>query len=228
MTLLAEHGGCVRGVAASARKSRRRFGGTLEPMSRVRATWAIREGRELHRIESLELDRSFAAMQSEPRNQAACAVLSEIAGAAIREDQSEPVGFRLLGAVLEALEEGLEPWAAVRYYEFWTLRLHGVLADLELCASCGGPLARGGGLAAIPGEGLLCAGCGRRRGEEEVRLGAHDRAALARFLSDPPRAIGDLAPRCLPGDPLARLLRGSIERFLERGVRAYRHLEALS
>jgi hypothetical protein len=50
MTLLCEHTGLVRGVAPSARKSRKRFGGTLEPMTRVRATWNGKEGRELHRI----------------------------------------------------------------------------------------------------------------------------------------------------------------------------------
>jgi len=37
VTLLSEQHGRVRGVAASARKSRRRFGGAVDPMTRVSA-----------------------------------------------------------------------------------------------------------------------------------------------------------------------------------------------
>lgn len=131
VTLLAEHAGRVRGVATSARRSRRRFGGALEPLTRVRATWTEREGRDLHRIEALEVVRSFADMQAAPERQAAAAVLREIAVATSHEGEGDPRAFRLIAAVAEALENGLEPWVAVRYFEFWTLRLHGVLAEPE-------------------------------------------------------------------------------------------------
>ena len=129
VTLLAEHAGRVRGVATSARRSRRRFGGALEPLTRVRASWVEREGRDLHRIESLEVVRSFADMQSAPERQAAAAIVREIAVATSREGDGDPLAFRLVGAVAEALEGGLDPWVAVRYFEYWTLRLHGVLPE---------------------------------------------------------------------------------------------------
>ena len=131
VTLLAEHAGRVRGVATSARKSRRRFGGALEPLTRVRASWVEREGRDLHRIEALEVERSFADMQSAPERQAAAAVVREIAVASSHEGEGDPTAFRLVGAVAEALEGGLDPWVAVLYFEYWTLRLHGVLPEPE-------------------------------------------------------------------------------------------------
>jgi len=87
VTLLAENTGRLRGVAPSARKSRKRFGGRLEPLTRVVVTWAQREGRDLHRIESLETLRSFAAMQADPAKQAACAVLAEITGHVVHEER---------------------------------------------------------------------------------------------------------------------------------------------
>ena len=145
------------GSPPSARKSRKRFGGTLEPLTRVRATWNEKQGRDLHRLEGLELVRSYAAMQAEPARQAACAVLAEIFRAVAREDQPEPHGFRLLGSVLDALEGGLDPFAAVRYAEYWTLRLHGVLADPSACADCGAPLGDTGW--ASPVSGVLCPDC---------------------------------------------------------------------
>lgn len=227
VTLLSEHSGRVRGVARSARRSRVRFGGALAPMTRVRARWTERHGRELHRIEGVDLLRSFAPMQAEPIVQAACALFAETGMVAIREDQDEPATFRLYGAVLEALEAGLDPWCAVRYFEFWILRLHGVLADLDACVVCGRRVPATGACAAVPAEGLACGLCAASQ-TDAVRLGAADRNALATFVAAPPGGSGSAAARCLPSAPLARYLRLSIERFLERRPKAYRHLEAMA
>ena len=223
VTLLAEHQGRVRGVAASARKSRRRFGGALEPLTRVAASWVEREGKDLHRIESLEPLRSYAAMQADPALQAACAVLSEITGAVVREEQADPTTFRLLGSVLDALEGGLDPWAAIRYAEYWLLKLHGVLPDLDHCAGCGEPLGeRELRTAAV--SGLLCKRCPKPEGA--VVLKATDREALRQFDRQPPAAVSVEAEVVRPGGALEALLKGSLQAFAERTFRTYRHLRA--
>lgn len=222
VTLLAEHHGRVRGVGASARKSRRRFGGALEPLTRVAASWVEKDGRELHRLETLEPLRSFAAMQSDPGRQAACAVLSEITSATIREEQPEAATFRLLGAVLEALEAGLHPWLAVRYAEYWTLKLHGVLPDLAHCAECGEPLPAAGLRWAAAGRGFLCARCPKIPGAVAFR--AADLAALAAIDKSPPSALDLPKEIARPQGPLEVLLRGTLEAFAERSFRSYRHL----
>jgi DNA repair protein RecO (recombination protein O) len=224
VTLLAEHHGRVRGVAASARKSRRRFGGALAPMTRVAASWVEREGRELHRIESLEPLRSFATMQAEPARQAACAVLAEITTATIRDEQPEAAMFRLLGAVLAALEGGLHPWLAVRYAEYWTLKLHGVLPDLSQCAECGEPLAVSSRRYAVPGVGCLCGSCPKPQGA--VALRAAELEALAVIDKNPPHALLFPLEVARPQGPLEVFLRGTIEAFAERSFRSYRHLRA--
>src|ERR1700684_3283971 len=46
--------GKVRGVARSAKKSKRRFGGALEPMTYVRAFYDVRERQELVRLDYFE------------------------------------------------------------------------------------------------------------------------------------------------------------------------------
>jgi DNA repair protein RecO (recombination protein O) len=224
VTLLAEHHGRVRGVGASARKSRRRFGGALQPMTRVAASWVEREGRDLHRIESLEPVRSFAAMQSDPACQAACAVLSEITAAIVRDEQPEAATFRLLGAVLEALEGGLHPWLAVRYAEYWTLKLHGVLPDLAHCCVCGEPFAASGLRIAVGGSGFLCKRCPKPQGAVVVRSG--DLAALAAIDKSPPHALDLKKDVARPSGALEVLLRGTVEAFAERTFRSYRHLRA--
>jgi len=224
VTLLAEHRGRVRGVAASARKSRRRFGGALDPMTRVAASWVERDGRELHRIESLDPLRSYAAMQSDPARQAACAVLSEIAGSIVREEQSDPATFRLVGAVLDALEGGTPPWSAVRYAEYWLLKLHGVLPDLAHCAGCGEPFSPRESRAVASENGLFCRRCPAP--EHGIVLGATDREALDSIDRQPPATAAIPADAARPGGALETLLKGALQQFAERTFRTYRHLRA--
>ncbi len=222
VTLLGREAGKVRAVAAEARRSRRRFGGALEPLTRVQAEWVERDGRELHRLESVDCLRSFAAMQADPELQATCAVLVDLARTFGREGQGEPADFRLLGAVLEALERRGDPATLLRYFEYWLLRLHGLLPELESCAGCGRPLPRGRTAAVVAGA-LRCGGC-RSDDERPGRsLGAGEREALAVFGSTPP---GDLAPLAAArgGGALELLLRGALEAFAERPFRSYRHL----
>ena len=47
--------GKVKGVARSAKKSKKRFGGALEPLTHVRVYWDDREGAELARIDSCDV-----------------------------------------------------------------------------------------------------------------------------------------------------------------------------
>lgn len=228
VTLLAEHAGRLRGVAASARRSRRRFGGALEPLTRVRAEWVEREGRDLHRIEGLDLVRSFATMQSEPAVQAACAVLAEICAELSREECPDPAWFRLLGAVLEAFEAGLHPWLAVRYFEYWTLRLHGLLPNASSCATCGADVRDPGG-ARVDSHGFVrCVACDAGEIAGGVPLSLEDQELLRRAAACAPSALGSDRRAARPGGAVEALLRGSLESFAEHSFRAYAHLARAS
>ncbi len=228
VTLLAENSGRVRGVAPSARKSRRRFGGALEPLTRVHAAWTEREGRELHRIEALDLSRSYAAMQSEPARQAACAVLAELSSAVAREGEPDPKGFRLLGAVLDGLEQGLDPWLAVRYFEYWTLKLHGVLPEMDACSACGRELAASA-VRRVSAEGIVrCSAGDRDAGARGRTLRREDLAFLVAAARTAPAGLAGFERPARPGGTLEALLRGGIESFVEKRFRTYRHLAAAS
>lgn len=226
VTLLAEHAGRIRGVAVSARRSRRRFGGALAPLTLVRACWVEREGRDLHRIEALDLERSYASMQASPERQAASAVLCEIVAAVARENEPEEKAFRLLGAVASALEDGLEPWIAVRYFEYWIARLHGLLPEPGSCGGCGRVLATADVAYAAPPDGVVCHACSPGI-EGARRLSASERGMIAAFAQAPPLACGSHAKAARSGVAAERLLRGTIESFVEKPLRTYRHLRAL-
>jgi len=225
VSLFARGEGLVRGVARSARRSRKRFGGALEPLTRVHAAWSEKEGRELHRIDALDVVRSYAEMQAEPVRHAACAIFVELCEAFGREGQADPKSFDLLGAVLAALEGGAPVWPMVRYFEYWLLRLHGLLPELDRCGQCGRLLELHDSAAFDPSLGLGCATCfpERRR-----RVGAPERAFLQLCRRRPPAELGAPAAHVGPGGALESLLRGTLESFAERPFRSYRHLGALT
>jgi DNA repair protein RecO (recombination protein O) len=228
VTLLAESCGRVSGVARAARKSRRRFGGTLEPLTEVQARWSERAGRDLHRIDALDLIRSHSAVQSDPGLQAVCAAFSEVAGSVTHENQADPKGFRLMGAVLTALEGGLDPWVALRYFEYWTLRLHGLLPDLTSCAACGLRFDSQQRRVVAVGRGLLCTSCCAAQGVVAARaLGAVDREFLERAASSRPEAMDVDGRLAWPGTTVEVFLRGTLEGFVERRFKSYRHLSML-
>ena len=164
-------------------------------------------------------------MQSEPATQAACAALAEIAGALASEEEPDPKGFRLLGAVLESLEGGLDPWVAVRYFEYWTLRLHGLLPDLSSCGACGAEVREPDGIA-VDGRGfVLCRGCGGAAGGGGGTLTREDLEWLRTASVRGPSEMAAHRRAARPGGPVETLLRGALEAFVERSFRTYRHLE---
>jgi recombinational DNA repair protein (RecF pathway) len=149
--------------------------------------------------------------------------LCEITAATVRDGQPEADTFRLLGALLSAMENGLHPWLAVRYAEYWTVKLHGVLPDLAHCAGCGEPFA-GPDLRYAADSGVFCKRCDKPQGA--VALTGDDVALLAAFDKTPPSALLVSPERAKPGGALEALLRGSLETFAEHRFRTYRHLRA--
>ena len=215
--------GRVAGVARSARRSRKRFGGALDPMSRVRLRWHERESRDLHRIDAADLERSYAPMQADPEVQAACAVFSEILQALGDHGSDDGRTFRLLGAVLDALSEGEPVLPVVRYFEAWILRLHGLEQELLACAGChrdlGDDIRVGRDL-----DGPRCPECSRTAGTRTQRIGAGDLRFLRAIAGRPPRGLVEHHAAARRDGALEALLRGGLQHYLERPLRTYRYL----
>src|SRR5436189_6467374 len=68
VTLFTRLEGKVRGVARAAKKSRRRFGGALEPLTYVKVAYEDRERQDLTRLDACEVIESPLAQEvSYPR-----------------------------------------------------------------------------------------------------------------------------------------------------------------
>src|SRR6201997_127630 len=103
VTLFTRLEGKVRGVARSAMKSKRRFGGALEPLTYVRAFYEDRERQELTRLDSCDvLESPMATEVSYPRA-VALGHIAELLDELLPDREANDTVFRLVLSVLAQL-----------------------------------------------------------------------------------------------------------------------------
>lgn len=218
--------GKLRGVAKSALKSRKRFGGALEPMTLARAWFAERPRQELARLDQLEILRSPL---SAPVDQPRLAVLSfytEVLEEALPDHDPQETVFRLLTSVLEhttaAQSEIIQPWMPLTYFSLWMTRLLGLLPDIGHCTACGEAFRPGEVFFNSHADGLFCP---FHRAPNASALSADSWQLALRMLRSPASSFtGETWPR-RRGQDLRRYATQILERHLERKLRS---AEALS
>ncbi|MDR3791861.1 MAG: DNA repair protein RecO [Terracidiphilus sp.] len=220
--------GLLKGIAKSALKSRKRFGGALEPMTMVRAWFAERPRQDLVRLDQLEIVSSPLA---QPIDLARISVLSfyaELLDESLPERDPQETVFRLLVSVLEqthALQPHLvEPWMPLTYFQLWMTRLMGLLPDLAHCTVCNEPLRAAEAYFQSHTDGLFCplhrAAGAQLLSADSWQLALHMlRAPVAAFATEP-------FPRRRALD-LRRFTLQSLERHLERKLRSAEALARL-
>jgi len=136
VTLFTRLEGKVKGVARAAMKSRRRFGGALEPLTYVRAFYDDRERQELARLDSCEVIESPMATEVSYSRAAALAHVAELLDELMPDREASDAVFRLSLAVLQELR-GQALWMPITYFELWMTRLMGFLPEFAECVVCG-------------------------------------------------------------------------------------------
>jgi DNA repair protein RecO (recombination protein O) len=211
VVLLTRDRGKKRAVARGARRSRRRFGGALEPLTRVRVAYREKENRELVALDYAEpLESPLASPGADAPGYAA--YFAELIDAWAPQDHPNERLFRLGAAAVRALGAPVAVPVLARYFEYWLLRLEGVYPAIDRCAGCGRPFDAGGACLSAGGDALVCLVCAPR---SEADLSP---AAMA-FLRD---------ATCLSPDALQAVsLTAWAARDLERvhGTLLARHLD---
>ncbi|MBI2957037.1 MAG: DNA repair protein RecO [Acidobacteria bacterium] len=133
--------GRLRGVAPRARRSRRRFGAALEPLSHVRLWFYERERHELVTLSESELIEAYWDPRGDYSRTLALHHLVELSERLLPEREPAEKAFRLLLAVLAELKHADSPRIPLNYFQLWMVRLAGWLPTLDSCSRCGKPLA---------------------------------------------------------------------------------------
>lgn len=217
VSLFTRDQGVVKGVARHAMRSRRRFGGALEPGTQVAAHYTERPREELVRLDSFEILWSPLSSAVGALRLAGMQLVTEVLEQALPELAPEDNLFRLSMTVLRAMEDR-PAWLPVTYFCLWMNRLMGWLPELGHCPVCGVNM-RGEAVWWSPGgDGVTC-GDDRRPGSrglsaESVALSYRlARASLPQLLEEGPW------PQERAADLRAFAI-GVLERHLERRIRS--------
>jgi DNA repair protein RecO (recombination protein O) len=109
VTLFTRSEGKIRGVAKAAKRSKRRFGGALEPLTWVRAYWDEREKQELARLDACDVLQSPLTSPVDYPRAVALAHVAEVLDELLPDREVNDAVFRLATAVLLALRNTAQP-----------------------------------------------------------------------------------------------------------------------
>ena len=212
--LLTPDTGRTTAIAKGARRSVRRFGGTLDFFNHLRVQMVLPGGSRMARLEQTRLLRTFEGLRTRPRAFALGCYLLELLDRLAPEGGAPRDLGRLFRFALSALDtlETREPDLRLRtLLEVCALDALGLRPELRRCVRCGREVEGPSVGFSIPDGGPVCAGCqpgthdllpvhrGTLRSlEQALRLGV-DRAGRLAF---PPRALAE-----------ARRLLSRFERF---------------
>ena len=187
VSLFTREGGRIKGVARHAMRSRRRFGGALEPMTHVRAHWAERPKEELVRLDAFEILWSPLRDPIDYERTAGVELVAEVLEEALPEQAADDAVFRLAVATMEGMQVG-QVLLPVTYFCLWMSRLMGWMPELGHCVVCGLDL-RGGTVWYSPtSDGVTCED-DQRAGS--VGLSAREVAAAWQVFRSPLRELVD-------------------------------------
>lgn len=212
VTLFTRAEGKVKGVARAAKKSRRRFGGALEPLTCVRAFYEDRERQELARLDSCDiLESPLSSVVDYPRV-VALEHVAETLDELLPDREANDAIYRLAVSVLRELRTG-SIWMPLTYFQLWLVRLVGFLPEFGACGNCGQSLNGGRAFYHALADGLMCA---RHKRLASSELTAESRALALRMFRMPLESFSEgpwTADQCAD---LRRFLLQIVERHLEK------------
>jgi DNA repair protein RecO (recombination protein O) len=212
VTLFTRLEGKIRGVARSAKKSKRRFGGALEPLTCVRALYDVKERQELVRLDACEVLESPLAFEVSYARAVALAHIAELLDELLPDHEANDAIFRLTLSVLHVLT-GPEIWMPVTYFELWLTRLVGFLPELGECIVCGRGLNGSRAYFHALADGLMCVDDKRLASSE---ISSESRTLAAHMFRAPVDGFVGMAWPRSQGADLRKFLIQILQRHIEK------------
>jgi DNA repair protein RecO (recombination protein O) len=215
--------GKLKGIAKSAAKSRRRFGGALEPMTHVLASYVEKPRQELVRLDACEILASPLLDPVDYPRAAALAFLAEVLEETLQDHDPQEAVFRLAVAVLEQTRTS-RIWLPVTYFGLWMVRLMGWMPEISRCTICGRPFAPAAAYFELERDELVCA---EHRQPAARALSPESLKTAARVFREPISALAaEEWPRNRAAD-LRRFTLQGLERHLEKRLRSAQALRRI-
>ena len=216
--------GRLKGMAKAALRSRKRFGGALEPMTVARAWFAEKPRQELVRLDQLEIVRSPLSGPVDHVRMAVLSFYAEAIDQVLPEHDPQDAVFRLLLSVLEQTTVE-QTWMPLTYFELWLTRLMGLLPDLVHCTACGETLQADEVYFHTHADGLFCA---VHRGGNANSLTAESWTLAQRMLRAPVATFSGEPWTAGTARDLRRFTLQAIERHIEKKLKTGQALARIS
>lgn len=204
-------------LARAARRSKRRFGGALEPFALLNVELAPTRG-ELGGLLSAQVTRAFPVILRDLARMSVAGTALSLVRQVVPERVPDPELFDLTLSLLEALDRSeLAPWSLLAAFRVQVMVLAGFAPRLQACGRCGKRPAPGRAAEFDPAHGyLVCQACGGAR----CRLSAGTRQRLLNALSQPLTSAAAMPPVARELDEAERAMTAFIEYRLERRLDA--------
>jgi len=212
VTLFTRAEGKVRGVARSAKKSKRRFGGALEPLTYVSAFYDVKERQDLARLDACEVLESPMASEVSYARAVGLGHIAELLDELLPDREANDAIFRLTLSVMHVLT-GPEIWMPVTYFELWMTRLVGFLPELTECIVCGRGLNGSRAYYHALADGLMCPDDKRLASSE---ISADSRTLAAQMFRAPVESFAGKAWPKAQGADLRKFLIQILQRHIEK------------
>ncbi len=212
VTLFTRAEGKVRGVARAAKKSKRRFGGALEPLTWVRVYYEDREGQELVRLDSCDILESPLSAKVDYPRVVALEHVAETLDELLPDREANDAIFRLAISVLHQLRTG-SIWMPLTYFQLWLVRLVGFLPDLSECIACGATLNGSRAFYHVLADGIMCPQHKRLASSE---LSIESRALASQMFRCPVESFAAEPGSAAQYSDLRKFLVQILERHIEK------------
>lgn len=176
VTLLTRRFGRLAFIARGARRSKRRFGGALEPFAVLRVGVVVKET-GLGTLQQAELSSAHPKLLGSLDRMAAAGAASELLRELTTEGEVDEAVFDTAVELLQALDDVEQmPGPALLCFELRLLSLVGFAPRLDACGRCGKrPRSEQSSMFDPEGGALVCRSCGR----SSHRLSGASRARMA-------------------------------------------------
>ena len=177
--------GKIRAVAKGARKTKSKFGGTLEPFTV--ADLLLYEGRSLDIIQQTDIIMSFKEIRSDLEKVKYGSVMLELIDKVAQEGEESHDVFSLLLAALQCLKDADGGYQTLlTIFQLKLMAVIGYKPHLAQCPACSGPLPERAKqyLFSLKYGGMLCDAC-RGKDPDAVAVSAPTREHIENALDTP-------------------------------------------
>jgi DNA repair protein RecO (recombination protein O) len=226
VTFLTPEYGRLKGFARAARKSRKRFGASLQPCAEVLLHWTARGSGDLVSLRDAELVDLHSGLRRDLETLMLAGYGCELADVLFDESGVGVEVFHLLQAFLNHLDTQGYSVEARLLLEIRMLSLAGYIPHLQHCADCFGPLPNGPVSFSAAADGSLCPACDG--GRTTLKIDRLTLGTLGRILQTPLTSFADFKLSSRSRQEGQALLNDALRCHLPRPLKSLEFLDRFS